>query len=359
MKKKLLIIAFIFAFILVFAACEKQDQASEDAYSLGDDTKCEVDYHKYKGDHENLFLSKGDKIALISPSALPTREQTESTIKGLKAWGYEPVEGKYVCVKTRTMDNIMEDLKWALEDPEIKAIYCVRGGYGSSEVADRLSAQLIKSSDKLIIGYSDISVFLSDWTVNGLPSIHGCMSGPFNGLAKECIPVDQKILQGQIPSYKCQNSNYFKKGSATGILIGGNLSTFTSVLNTSYDCTKTNRPYILFLEDVEEDIQHVHRYLAILDHAGVLDKAAGIVFGEFTDTPKDTADYDGSSRGGEFKSIYDMISRQFLQDRDIPVAFGFPAGHGDTNYPLLMGENAKLKVNSDYFTLDCGAEDGQ
>lgn len=135
------------------------------------------------------------------------------------------------------------------------------------------------------------------------------------------------------------------------MLIGGNLATFISVINTAYDCAKTDEPYILFLEDVGENYRYLHRYLTVLKHAGVLDRASGIVFGEWTDLPVEGASYNGNSRGGEFASVADMISRQFLGDTTIPVAFGFPTGHGDVNYPLLMGERARLSVGEDSFTL--------
>ena len=153
--------------------------------------------------------------------------------------------------------------------------------------------------------------------------------------------------------YTCKSSSYSRQGEAKGILIGGNLSTFCSVLGSDYDCTKTDQPYILFLEDVGEDIRHIHRYLTILKHSGVLDNAAGIVFGEWAELPAEMSDYDGNSRGGQFRSVADMISRQFLQGTDIPVAFGFPAGHGDINYPLIMGETAELNVDTESFRLTC------
>jgi muramoyltetrapeptide carboxypeptidase len=177
------------------------------------------------------------------------------------------------------------------------------------------------------------------------------MSAAFTDLPQECVEVEQRMLRGEIPSYTCEGSDYDKQGQAEGILIGGNLSTFTSVLGTVYDCTKTDQPYILFFEDESEDLQHVHRYLAVLKHLGVLDRASGIVVGEWVDVPTDMDDYDGSSRGGAFKSMSDMISRQYLSDLDIPVAFDFPAGHGETNYPLLMGAKARLDVSAGSFTL--------
>ncbi len=323
----------------------------------GEDTETKVEYRDYEGENSSMFLEKGEKIAVISPSALPSREQTDSTIQGLKDWGYEPVEGKHVCDETRSLDDVMEDLTWALEDPEIKAIFCVRGGYGASEVADALPKEKIKDAQKLIIGYSDITVYHSAWTTAGIPSIHSCMSGTFNGLPDSCFEATEKILEGEMPSYTCEKDELGIEGTAKGVLIGGNLATLTAVLDSAYDCTRTGKPYILFLEDVGENVQHIHRYLTVLKHNGVLDNAAGIVFGEWAELPTDLGDYSGSSRGGKFESVADMITRQFLTDINVPVAFGFPAGHGDINYPLLMGEMAELNVNADNFTLTCGVQD--
>ena len=345
-------IGLVAACMLLFASCaQTQKETQADTFSEGVDTPCEVSYETQTATLDAPFLAEGDAIAVIAPSALPSDEQVDATIEGLKSWGYVPVEGKHVRQKGRTLQDCIDDLTWALEDPSTKAIFCVRGGYGSSEVLDEMPLDLIASSNKLVIGYSDITVLHSAWTSAGLSSIHASMSAAFDDFPQECADAEQGILQGKIPTYTCKGSDYDKEGHAEGILIGGNLSTFTSVLGTAYDCTKTDKPYILFLEDIGEDVQHVHRYLAILKHLGVLDHASGVVFGEWVDVPTDMDDYDGSSRGGMFTSMADMIARQYLDDLDVPVAFGFPAGHGDNNYPLLMGVTARLDVSAGSFTL--------
>ena len=334
------------------AGSQASSSAASKTTSEGVDTPIQVNYAPYAGTHGSMFLAEGDSIAVIAPSALPSQEQVDAVVKGLKELGYTPVLGKHVTQENRTLADCAEDLVWALEDPTVKAIFCVRGGYGVSEVMDIVPLELIASAGKLIIGYSDISTCHAAWTSAGLPSIHACMSVAFTDLPKACVQAEQRILRGEVPAYTCEADALCKKGEAEGILIGGNLSTFMSVLNTAYDATKTDKPFILFFEDVEEDVQHVHRYLTILKHLGVLDRASGIVFGEWTDLPPfDEGDYDGGSRGGEFKSIADMISRQIVRDLDIPVAYGFPAGHGDNNYPLLMGEKAHLSVGEGSFTL--------
>ena len=235
----------------------------------------------------------------------------------------------------------------------LKAIFCVRGGYGVSEVADRLSLDLVKRAGKLIIGYSDITVLHSAWSSVGLPSIHACMSGAFaDDFPAACFEAERRMLAGEIPAYTCAGNDLNRVGKAAGTLVGGNLSTFTTTPGTAYNCMVSNEPLILFLEDVGEDIQHIHRYLTVLEHIGALGDVAGIVFGEWADVPTDMDDYPGDSRGGTFTSVADMISRQFLNHIDVPVAFGFPAGHADdANYPLLMGETAHLDVSADGFTL--------
>ena len=353
MGKRIIVLAVILMLCLVLPGCSRNTEPAEQEISEGVDTHCEITgYTAYQGDHGSYFLSEGDKIAVISPSALPSRGQVDATIQGLKEWGFEPVEGKYVCPETRTLDELLEDLEWALTSPEIKGIFCVRGGYGASEAMDAITIDMIENAQKLIIGYSDITVYHSAWTVAGLPSIHACMSGTFNGLEESCREAQLQMMKGNIPSYKCETDETCISGEAEGILIGGNLSTFMSVLNTYYDCTKTGEPYVLFLEDIGENINHIHRYLTVLDHLGVLDGASAIIFGEWVELPADGSGNFGAVRGGEFQSVADMIKREFFTDSDIPVAFGFPAGHGDVNYPLLMGENVHVSITENSYTLE-------
>lgn len=353
MKRTKTVIVLLLAAILAFCMSCGREQKNEDEekYSEGTDTPCKVSYTQYSGSFGSMFLSEGDRLAVIAPSAIPMEGQVDAVVKGLEKWGYVPVEGKYVRNTTWTLDECLSDLKWALEDPTIKAVFCVRGGYAASEVMDKMLSELISCAKKLIIGYSDITVYHSAWTCAGLPSVHASMSAAFTDLPEECVTAQQNILKGELPAYEFANTRQSAEGEAEGILIGGNLATLTAVLGTSYDCTKITQPYILFLEDVEEDMENIHRYLTILKHCGVLDAASGIIFGEWTEMPSEPSNYEGESRGGDFGSVAGMIERQFPEIFDVPVAFGFPAGHGDVNYPLLMGEKARLCITKDSVTL--------
>ena len=319
----------------------------------GVDTPIEITgYTAWTEDSGFRFPAAGDKVAVLSPSALPGWDQIAAVEEGLRSWGFVPVQGRHVYADVRTIEECLEDFREALEDPEIRAIFCVRGGYGATEVADALPRELIAAADKPIIGFSDITAYQMAWAAAGLPSVHAGMSGTFaEDFPVECAEAERRMMLGQIPAYRCPADAYCREGTAEGVLIGGNLSTVSAALDTAYDCTKTGRPYILFLEEVGENMQHIHRYLTILKHKGVLDRAAGIVFGEWTGLPADYTGNYGEARGGLFDSVADMISRQFLDGLDIPIAFGFPAGHGETNYPLLMGAKAKLEVSGESYTL--------
>ena len=328
------------------------DGSDEQHIDEGTDTPIQIlGYTAYGGAADSYFLSRGDKVAVISPASLPGKAQAEAVVAGLRRWGFLPVMGRHVYGQQRTVETCLQDLQWALTDPEIRAIFCVRGGYGSTEVMDVLPAELIADANKPIIGYSDITVYHAAWNAAGLPSIHASMSAAFGDLPEDCAEAELHMMNGALPVYQCKADRYCKEGTAEGILIGGNLSTFTATLDTAYDSTVLEQPYILFFEETGENMQHIHRYLTILKHKGILDNAAGIIFGEWVGLPASGAGNYGVDRGGPFASVADMISRQFLNDLNVPVAFGFPSGHAETNYPLLMGATARLEVERGSYSL--------
>ncbi len=356
-RKKRFNLLCIYALLLLLLPSVYARADSGEYFDEGVDTRVEITgFAPYGGDPVFSFLSEGDRIAVLSPSALPDRGRIETTLAGLRSWGFEPVEGNAVGGETRTLEELADDLRWALADPEIKAIFCVRGGYGATEVLDALPPELIASANKPIVGFSDITAFHGAWTRSGQPSIHASMSTAFgDDFPADCAEAEKRMMKGELPAYRCEAGAYCREGRAEGILIGGNLATLAASLDTAYDSTAQDRPFILFLEETGENLQHIHRFLTILKHRGILDRAAGIVFGEWIGLPTDGLGNYGAARGRLFESAADMISRQFLSDLDIPVAFGFPAGHGDVNYPLLMGAEAILDVSAESYTLSWAA----
>lgn len=300
---------------------------------------------------EHFYLQPGDKVAVISPAAMPMQAQIDSTMLGLKEWGYEPVLGKHVLEDVRTVDDCLEDVLWALRDPEIQAIFCVRGGAGSAEVMDLLPTDTLRKYPKLLIGYSDISAMHSAWTKAGIPSIHASMSAAFMGLPDTCVQYQKKMMQGEMPTYTFEGSEYNTEGEAEGILIGGNLAIYQMALFSHFCSLPTDEPYIILLEDVTGTWTYMLYSLTLFKHLGVFKNAQAVLFGEWVDMEPAPADYSGRSRGGEFTSAENLIYRQ-IDNKEVPTAYYLPIGHGEYNYPLRMGQKVRVKITKRQTVLE-------
>ena len=291
------------------------------------------------------YLKAGDKVALISPSYYTPMTNVEKTADLLRSWGLEPVIGPNVGKKTDgqyagTVAQRVNDIRWALGDPEVKAIICNRGGYGTIQLIDQLTLSELKASPKWLVGFSDISTLHGLLTRAGVMSIHGTMSSFLaKGGTDKTSTLMRDLLLGQVPRYELPAHAQNIEGKASGVLVGGNLCTFTPNLGTQADATK-GKDIILFVEEIEESMHNIDRQMRILQMNGVLDRCKGIILGEFTDC------------GTEFtyESVEAML-HQMLKPYNIPVLCGFPGGHGDVNLPLVMGANVTIDVRTDGATL--------
>ena len=299
------------------------------------------------------YLKAGDKVALISPSYFTPMENVEKTADVLRSWGLEPVIGPNVgkVVDGRYAGTVAErvsDIRWALNDPSIKAIICNRGGYCCIQLIDELKLAELKASPKWLVGFSDISTLHGLLTRAGVMSIHGTMSSFLaKGGTDETSTLMRDLLLGKVPRYEMPAHKQNIVGSASGVLVGGNLCTFVPNLGSQADATK-GKDLILFVEEVEESMHNIDRQMRILQMNGVLDRCKGIVLGEFTDC------------GTEF--TYESVEarlHEMLKEYHIPVLCGFPGGHGDVNLPLVMGANVTIDVRADGSTLQFNIDGDQ
>jgi muramoyltetrapeptide carboxypeptidase len=254
------------------------------------------------------------------------------------------VDGKYA----GTVAERVSDIRWALNDPNIKAIICNRGGYGTIQLIDELTLAELKASPKWLVGFSDISTLHGLLTRAGVMSIHGTMSSFLaKGGTDETSTLMRDLLLGKVPRYELPAHRQNITGKASGTLVGGNLCTFAPNIGSKADATK-GKDLILFVEEVEESMHNIDRQMRILQMNGVLDRCKGIILGEFTDC------------GTEFtyESVEAML-HELLKDYNIPVLCGFPAGHGDVNLPLIMGANVTIDVHSDGATLQFNIDGDQ
>jgi muramoyltetrapeptide carboxypeptidase len=294
----------------------------------------------------SVYNNKAHKICIISPSGKVNSEFIDGAIIRLKDWGHEVVEGKYAREAfgryAGTEEQRIYDLQTAINDESISAILCARGGYGIAQIIDRIDFSPLMQNHKLLIGYSDISVIHAVLSNMNIPSVHAVMAKQITTLRDDSPSLIhlKSILEGKFPTYNIPHHDLNRTGSVKGKLIGGNLSVIAGLRGTPYDLNYENA--ILFIEDIGEEPYRIDRILQNFRLSGVFDKISGLIIGHFTDCNDDHL---------MNKTLMEII-KNLTNGYDFPVCFGFPAGHEDENYPLIMGKEVKFVVNESGVILD-------
>lgn len=289
-------------------------------------------------------LNPGDKIAIVAPAKTIEEGCVLYAKQFLEEKGFTVVIGDH-CLGTHhyfsgTSEERISDFQKAIDDPSVKAILCARGGYGCIQIVDDIDWSRLVNSPKWIIGFSDVTFFHSRLNLLGLKSIHGTM--PLDFESNTSLALESLIagITGVDCSITIPSSQENKLGSGKGTLVGGNLSILYSLLGTNDQLDYSNS--ILFIEDLAEYLYVIDRMSYAFKKAGIFDKINGLIVGGMTGI-KDTAI--------PFGSTIEEILRAPFQNRDIPIAFDFPAGHIDDNRALILGAEVSLDVNSDSTVL--------
>tara|TARA_B100000900_G_scaffold267867_1_gene228687 strand:- start:145 stop:1107 length:963 start_codon:yes stop_codon:yes gene_type:complete len=287
------------------------------------------------------YLKIGDTVAIVAPSGvLKNYDNYIAKAKSLlKEWGLNVIVGDNVFQDdghfAGTDKERTSDFQIALDDKSIKAIWCARGGYGTMRIIDDLDYENYKKNPKWIIGYSDITSIHNDIHNNKSESIHGIMCKSLENLDKkdESVVLLKKTLFGEKISYEIDGSEYNILGKSNGQLVGGNLTLLHSLLGSKSSINTEGK--ILFIEDLGEYLYHIDRMLQSLKRAGYFDKCKGLIIGDFTDLRKNTTPF-----GRNLEELIIEIAKEY----NFPVSFGFPAGHGDKNFPMILGREVELNV---------------
>lgn len=295
------------------------------------------------------YLKKGDTIGLVCPAGFMPLEKAQTCINTLQDWGYNVRVGNTLVSKSENYfsgsdEERLEDLQRMLDDNEVKAIMCARGGYGISRIIDRINFSKFKRHPKWVIGYSDVTILHSHIYSNFyISSLHSPMAAAFHGevYKNEYVQALKSALAGDKIRYERPISEFNKKGKVKGELVGGNLSLLAHCIGTISDIKTKGK--ILFLEDVGEYLYNIDRMLHQFKRSGKLNNLAGLVIGGFTDN-KDTERPYG-------KTAYEIIY-EVIKEYDYPVCFGFPVSHERENYPLKIGVKYKLKVGKSKVVLE-------
>lgn len=290
------------------------------------------------------FLKAGSKVAITAPASKVELEHVQRGIEILtKEWGLEVIVGKTVGNSyfnfSETDSNKILELQSFLDDPSISLIIAARGGYGCSRFIDDLNFEKFVENPKWIVGFSDITVFLTHIFKMGIQSIHGPMVKTMSFDIKSNDYL-KNALFGDFINYQWKTSNLSKLGNAIGVAIGGNLCLMAHLIGSQSEPVFDKS--ILFLEEVSEPTYNIDRMMVQLERAGVFSQISGLVVGDFTKCVDNSEPF-----GKNFQEI--ILSH--ISKYNIPIAFDFPFGHENVNYSIKMGEMLELKVNSQFSSL--------
>ena len=283
------------------------------------------------------YLKKGDTIAIVATARKNIEDNLKPAISWLKSWGLEVVVGSTIGLDKDQLAGSYEqraaDFQAQMDNPNIKAIWCVRGGYGTVRMIDLIDFTKFKKSPKWVIGFSDVTVLHSHLNTMGFQSIHGIMpvSSKASEEAKESL---RKALFGEHLEYTvpCENKNRY--GKAKGELVGGNLSILYSLFGSpsAIDCSDK----ILFIEDLDEYLYHIDRMMMNLKRNGCLESLKGIIVGGMTKMKDNDIPW-----GKDALEIIEDVTKNY----NIPIIYNFPAGHMADNRALIIGKQVSMEVN--------------
>ncbi len=289
-------------------------------------------------------LQKGDTIAIVATARKNIDDNLKPAIDLLHSWGLEIVIGSSIGLDDNQLAGTDEqraaDFQQQLDNPNIKAIWCVRGGYGTVRMIDLLDFTQFKKNPKWIIGFSDVTVLHNHLNTLGYKTIHGIMPVTVPKATPEAKETLKKALFGKTLSYEIAPDSMNRMGTATAELVGGNLSILYSLFGSksSIDCSDK----ILFIEDLDEYLYHVDRMMLNLKRNGCLESIKGIIVGSMSKMKDNDIPW-----GKNALEIIEDVTKTYK----IPIIYNFPAGHIHDNRALILGSIVRMDVNENGSTV--------
>lgn len=300
-------------------------------------------------------LNIHDKIAIISPSGRVFDFELTENLALIASLNFIPVLGKNVFEDyfegyhyAGNCAQRTSDLQWALDSEEIKAVWFARGGYGAVQLLDKINWTKFRKNPKWLIGYSDVTAIHNHVNNWGIPSLHAVTIKRLNcKYSSESFQNIEKVLRGEKLFYQINAHPLNKLGKCSGKLVGGNLSLLYSLIGSESELKGEN--LILFIEDWNENWYHLNRMLMSLKRSGILCRISGVLIGSFTQM-------DVMIENPDFYSEFDLqsyqIIRNFMNEFNIPLGFGFPAGHIGDNRALILGGEIEMIVTKETLIVD-------
>lgn len=293
-------------------------------------------------------LQQGNKAIIVSPAGKIDETLVRNAATVLSEWGLDVTIAQHALCESGRFSGFVEqrlsDLQQAMDDPNIRLIFCSRGGYGVTHLLDKLNFAGIKQNPKWIVGYSDITALHTALQKEGIVSIHAPMAKHFSdeGSGDVSVRYTKALLAGQSVKYDIlttEKSYLNRQGKTTGRLFGGNLTVFCGLLGTPY--LKVPKNGILCIEDIGEAPYKIDRMIHQLKLSGILSNLKGLIVGQFSDYEEDNLMY---------AALYESI-QSAVSEYTYPVCFDFPMGHVKHNFPMLLGARVSLSVNRERIIL--------
>jgi muramoyltetrapeptide carboxypeptidase len=290
------------------------------------------------------FLKAGDTVALVCTARKFFPEDAKPAIDLLESWGLKVKLGATIglnnCQLGGTDNERAADFQAQLYDENVKAIWCARGGYGTVRIIDALDFTKFKKHPKWIMGFSDVTVLHSQLNIERVASLHSIMPFTVPNAPEEVKETLRKALFGETISYTIPSKSYDVKGTASGELVGGNISILYSLLGSKSSIDTKGK--ILFIEDLDEYLYHIDRMMYNLKRNGYFENVKGIIVGSMTDM------HDNEIPFGHNEV---QIITEIAKENRIPIAFEFPAGHQSDNRTLILGQQVVFEVNESEVVL--------
>ena len=284
------------------------------------------------------YLKKGDTVAVVCTARKFFPEDAKPAIDLLESWGLKVKLGKTIgldsCQLGGTDTERAADFQDQLDNDNIKAIWCARGGYGTVRIIDMIDFSKFKKHPKWVMGFSDVTVLHSHINTLNVATLHSIMPFTVPKAPEEVKQTFKNALFGIKNSYIIPSKSYDRKGVAKGELVGGNLSIIYSLLGSKSSIDTKDK--ILFIEDLDEYLYHVDRMLQNMKRNDYFKNVKGIIVGSMRDM------HDNEIPFGQNEV---QLITEIVKDLNIPIAFEFCAGHQKDNRTLMLGSHVDFEVN--------------
>ena len=284
------------------------------------------------------FLKKGDTVGITATARKIDLENLAPAIQLLESWGLKVVIGRTIGKEENQLAGPdwlrATDFQEMLDNPNIKAIWGAKGGYGTVRIIDKIDFTNFKKKPKWVVGFSDMTILHSHINNMGIGTLHAMMALSTKTAAPESSESLRKALFGEKLEYRVPCHNFNREGKAEGELVGGNLSVLFSLMGSKSEINYNGK--ILFIEDLDEYLYHIDRMVMNLKRNGYFDGLKGLVIGGMTSMNDNEIPW-----GKDALEIIQDVTKGF----SFPVVYNFPAGHLKDNRALILGKKVSLEVN--------------